>query len=358
MTCMTRTLFAPPLVPLTLLLLVTMMSAQGKNTTQANLHIEFQVMPGNAQETLRYTFANPIDNDTLNYTIDKSVTEIKVMSNEEETPFETTTQNHETTITIHAREEIHNLSISFNVDETIYRNKGIYHFFTELALQKGFVTDASARVILPAGYGLIDKTFQPQGGVITSNGQNVIVEWNKLSTQNQPLFFSVKYVQTTHSERLWFGAGFAILLGLCGGLYFYYLRKTEEALLHGFRDDEQKALVYIKEHKEILQKDLQSEFHFSRAKATRIVKKLQEKGMVAKEEWGRTNRVTWTGETTPVPNKEETKTPQTTPQDASTTLPPNSNPSQSETQPESSTTTLHLAKEKQSSATIDQEHHF
>ena len=61
-------------------------------------------------------------------------------------------------------------------------------------------------------------------------------------------------------------------------------------------EDEQKAIRYIQSQKEALQKDLQREFGFSRSKATRIVKKLESKRIISKEEFGRTNKIYRKGE--------------------------------------------------------------
>ena len=63
--------------------------------------------------------------------------------------------------------------------------------------------------------------------------------------------------------------------------------------MFGFRHDEKLVIKYLEEKKIGLQRDLEENFKFSRAKATRVVSKLVEKGLVSKKRYGRTNKLTW-----------------------------------------------------------------
>jgi len=52
-------------------------------------------------------------------------------------------------------------------------------------------------------------------------------------------------------------------------------------------------VLFLQQRKVSFQRDLQRELQFSRAKATRIVRTLEQKGLLRKEEHGRTNRLFW-----------------------------------------------------------------
>ncbi|MBI2662975.1 MarR family transcriptional regulator [Candidatus Woesearchaeota archaeon] len=265
------------------------------NVEGATLDIEFILNSNKAHQTLSYNFSKPIIDNSLEYTIASDIDSVNVLANGKEADFEISQNEEVNTIKINSSEPINDLQMSFNVNDVIFKNGNTNHFFTELSLNKTIVSDISVKAVIPAGYGLYDNSFKPESGAITSDGQNVVVEWDDVDT-SKPLLFSVKYRKVTFpSWILWtlIVSSLTILIIL---LYFQYQQKTEKAMLYGFREDEKKALVFIKTHKNILQKELQNEFKFSRAKSTRIVKRLEEKGLIKKEEFGRTNKIMWRGE--------------------------------------------------------------
>ncbi len=59
----------------------------------------------------------------------------------------------------------------------------------------------------------------------------------------------------------------------------------------GFSEDERRLLLILAKEKRIMQNKVGKELKFSRAKMTRLVKKLEAKGLVEKERVGRTNRL-------------------------------------------------------------------
>ncbi|MCK5023460.1 MAG: MarR family transcriptional regulator [Candidatus Aenigmarchaeota archaeon] len=86
--------------------------------------------------------------------------------------------------------------------------------------------------------------------------------------------------------------GFVILFGVVFAFVTTHLRrKVESEFMRGFSEDERKVLTILSQKKICMQKKLEKEFGFSRAKMTRIVKSLECKGLVEKEKIGRTNRL-------------------------------------------------------------------
>jgi uncharacterized membrane protein len=63
--------------------------------------------------------------------------------------------------------------------------------------------------------------------------------------------------------------------------------------MSGFFDDEKLVVKYLQKNNPAYQNKVGKEFKFSRAKMTRIVKKLEHRGLVKKERRGRTNRLEW-----------------------------------------------------------------
>ena len=84
-----------------------------------------------------------------------------------------------------------------------------------------------------------------------------------------------------------------IFIAAMAGMTFYFRKRSKKDFLTGFRKDEKRAIIYLEQKKDVFQSSFQHELGFSRAKSTRIVKKLEEKGLLRKEEYGRTNKLHW-----------------------------------------------------------------
>jgi uncharacterized membrane protein len=262
--------------------------------SETAIHATFTIGDNDDQvvQTLQYTFDQPLEDYTLNYQVSQNVKDVKVTSAERELQFQANTSADQYVIVIKPDKPIQNLTISFTVDNILFHNGDVSHFFTELSFNPENIPKISAEVILPTGYGLYGNSFRPESGKVITDGQNIIVQWKDLPT-DRPVFFSIKYQQLTHSQILLWVTLIILLCAFLVTFYFYHIHKTKEVFLLGFREDEKKVINYIKEKGKILQKDLQKEFGFSRAKSTRIIKRLEQEGLISKEEWGRTNKIQW-----------------------------------------------------------------
>ena len=134
--------------------------------------------------------------------------------------------------------------------------------------------------------------LEPQRSIRNGNEpvRRIVLYWEEDNVSNA--LFSEKYVPPKQEFSLWL-AVVAILAGSTLFIYFHFHERRKEDMLFGFRHDEKIAINYIQEKKIALQRDLEEQFKFSRAKATRIVSKLVEKGLVRKQRYGRTNKLTW-----------------------------------------------------------------
>jgi len=78
-------------------------------------------------------------------------------------------------------------------------------------------------------------------------------------------------------------------------VFLYFRRKSRQAFLMTFFEDERKVILAMMTEKVCYQNILERKFGFSRAKMTRVVQKLERKGLLRKEKAGRTNRLFWKG---------------------------------------------------------------
>lgn len=172
-------------------------------------------------------------------------------------------------------------------------------FSIDLSLSQP-ISLASASVKLPEGYALTNTTvipaIFPTASNIVSDGRRIIVNWNienmtvdqsfKLQTLYEPLKdeFPISLVST----------GVVSILVLAGMAFFFYrrLKKPKEVILSVLDDFERKVVeVMTNAGGEINQRKVVQETNLSKAKVSRVIKRLQERGLVEVTRLGRTNKL-------------------------------------------------------------------
>ncbi len=246
--------------------------------------ISFDLSTSAVKETITIDFANATTGE-INYTLGAFARNVVVTDGVKAVPFHLVNENGVEILVITAQ-EVKRLEIDYTIAEVIFKSDSIYHFFTELSFAADQLT---ARVKLPAGYGLFDNSYNPAGADIVSDGQRVILVWNNLPSS---VFFSVKFVQLNQGTPVIAGLA-AILVIAIAVFYFYYKKRVKQEFVKGFRDDERKVVEYMQQHRYAVQRDVQKMFIFSRAKATRVIHVLEKKGLIKKKRYGRTNKLYW-----------------------------------------------------------------
>ena len=268
---------------LLMLLLVIPLSA----AEIAQYDVEFRINEDESVHHLsRFVFVSPVSG-TINYTL-PSVRDIIVTDGVQPLRFTTVATGEGYVLNIFPDVPTSQIIIEYTAYDVIFRLDSIEHFFTELNFDNS--VNLSASLTLPVGYTLYDDSFKPSNAEIRSDGRRIVLYWEEDNVSNA--LFSVKYVPPKQEFSLWL-AVVAILAGSTLFIYFPFHERRKEDMLFGFRHDEKIAINYIQEKKIALQRDLEEQFKFSRAKATRIVSKLVEKGLVRKQRYGRTNKLTW-----------------------------------------------------------------
>ncbi|MFQ5887550.1 MAG: helix-turn-helix transcriptional regulator, partial [Candidatus Hydrothermarchaeales archaeon] len=79
-----------------------------------------------------------------------------------------------------------------------------------------------------------------------------------------------------------------ILLGALSSIY-YMKRRKRDLFLRGLGKGERKVIELLLERKEAYQHEIQEEIGVSKVKMTRIVQKLEEKGLIEKKKLGKRN---------------------------------------------------------------------
>jgi uncharacterized membrane protein len=143
------------------------------------------------------------------------------------------------------------------------------------------------------------SSVYPVPSRIHSDGKRIIVEWFEEGLLAHEEFRIFLMYTTTEDERERLPAATAgIAVGLILGLsiaYYYFGRrpaKEREVARLVLGEDEKKIYDLLISHDgKILQDDIAKNTDFSRAKISKLVRRLEEKGIIKKEPYRKTNRL-------------------------------------------------------------------
>jgi len=155
-----------------------------------------------------------------------------------------------------------------------------------------------------------DESFyiSPDTAEIYSDGERIILIWNE---DKQEVDLSVIMRDATPTPVAWIAlAGFSTIIAAGSIAYILFYRKPKEKpakkitkkaaekpvkeLLPQFIEDERKVVELLQNspNHEAWQKTILQETKFSKAKVSRIIRNLEERGVVVKTIYGNTNKVT------------------------------------------------------------------
>jgi uncharacterized membrane protein len=266
-----------------LLLLAMALPAAAQDVKSVD--ISFDLATSSVRQTITIDFTNETTGE-INYTLGAFARDVAVTDGSKPVEYKLVNENGIEILVIQTQ-ETRKLVIDYTVVDVVFRSDSVHHFFTEVSFDADRIT---ARAKLPAGFGLYDQSYKPEGADIVSDGQRVILLWNSLPSD---VFFSIKFVQLNHGTPVIAHIAALLVIAIVA-FYVYHRRRVKEEFVKGFRDDERKVIEYMQQHKYALQRDIQKLFAFSRAKATRIIYTLEKKGLLRKKRYGRTNKLYWT----------------------------------------------------------------
>ncbi|MBI4163157.1 MAG: hypothetical protein HY513_05730, partial [Candidatus Aenigmarchaeota archaeon] len=253
-----------------------------------NLSISYEINNDmSVNEEIMIAFSNAL-NSSFTYTLQGKIHNIEVFGDGEQLIFTIEQKNDKITLKIESQGKA-NITIKFVSDDMVFSNNDVQQFFSYVNFDVD-INQMNAEVRLPDGYGLFENSFTPLDGQVSTDGKNIIVEWNFLDTKS--IIFSVKFQQLNKQENftlLLLATSSAIVVFLA----WFFVKKSRNDFFIGFREDEKNVINYLMNHKLSYQNAIEKEFHFSRAKMTRIVKHLESKQLIEKKKYGRTNKLIW-----------------------------------------------------------------
>lgn len=184
------------------------------------------------------------------------------------------------------------------------RRNGIFNANYRIPLPADSV---SVAIKLPEGFVLAQDEslpqFSPSDGVITSDGRRIITQWFRRDVQaNNDLVFSVIYEDKRPepiADLSRVVVSSFILLILFGIVMYIVLKGKQkertETILEVLTADEKNVINKIKENGgSVIQKKIVDSTDYSKAKISRIIKDLKQRGIITVEPQGRENLLTLT----------------------------------------------------------------
>jgi uncharacterized membrane protein len=252
-------------------------------------NITFDILSdGLVNEEVSMIFTEPLASSDLNYVVLGDITDLSINSNGKNIDYTLEKTGSENNVKFVVPERTESLSISFVAKDLVFTRENIYSFSTNI--QPPVSDKVNVIAFLPKGFAIYSDVVYPGDHETLTDGEKIYLKWSLEKPEDVAISF--KFYNTHEDLHPAIIAAIALVsIVVIAYLVAYYRKKVGKEFLRGFTEDERKVLSILAERKVCMQKKLEKEFGFSRAKMTRIVKNLESKGLLEKERVGRTNRL-------------------------------------------------------------------
>ncbi|MEM5829329.1 MAG: winged helix-turn-helix transcriptional regulator [Candidatus Aenigmatarchaeota archaeon] len=164
------------------------------------------------------------------------------------------------------------------------------------------ITSVFISVKLPEGFSLVGEEVKgrlsfPQNVTIFSDGRHHIVTWKLLNiSEDQELRFRIiyeKFKEDRFSQALFYlGISLFVTIFASVLIYFRFFKKSEKIILSVLDEFERKVMdAIIAAGGEVNQKKVVQITNLSKAKVSRVVRSLADRGLIEIKRLGRTNKL-------------------------------------------------------------------
>ncbi len=252
--------------------------------------IKAAISENTVSEEIEITFTGLTD---LSYLIDGDFGEVKVSSNDGEIEY-SVHSDPQSYIVVSGLKDKNHLKLQFNTRAPIRQGKR----GTEALFKVRFpinVTQFTMTVILPPDSVPIStkntySIFPTPDEQYTDDGRYV-VEWREDDIEEgDELIFSIDYTRPQRQRQI---LPYILTGVLVFGIIFftiYYKKRKRELFLKGLSQDERAVIELVMDGRKD-QQDIQNILEFNKVKMTRVVQRLEKKGVLKKERRGKRNRL-------------------------------------------------------------------
>lgn len=194
-------------------------------------------------------------------------------------------------------QEKRTVDISFETNDFVRSLDENLFFDADFTLDKA-INQTFVFIKLPEGMVLANKQPFPENAENETDGRRIIIAWKMYDLQpNQQLRFQILYEQVQQPPLFQLRLGYFVIFGVAAAgvasiVYLRYFRKSEKLVLSVLDDYERKVMdILIASEGVVKQKQVVQDTNLSKAKVSRVVKSLAERGLIDIERTGRTNRL-------------------------------------------------------------------
>ncbi|MBN2567448.1 MarR family transcriptional regulator [Candidatus Woesearchaeota archaeon] len=151
----------------------------------------------------------------------------------------------------------------------------------------GGYDSTTVRVTLPDGFTLSSEgpAATPPPDTITTDGRRITLAWAFPGDAAVAVFY-----EGPDSPLLWLLAAVAAVILIAIWVYIFFLNRAARAIDEVISEDERRVLDAVRGG-EPIQKKVAEGLSFSKSKMSKVVRRLEEKGLIAKEPHFKTNRL-------------------------------------------------------------------
>lgn len=273
-----------------ILLLLPITSAQKLESYNTELFLQ---PSGIVIEKIIFVFTLDHDSENVLFPIGGDVQSIKAYKNNKELKTSLTDEG----ILIEAdikRNEPTQISLEFESKDLIKQSGKDLIFSLNFSLPE-LTNNLSVVAHLPEGFTLsdIESPISPKPSEISTNGKLITTTWNSKGIKEQSFIIVFKRGYTSRFEGYIaiYAVSIIIIILLMILLFIIFTRaKTRNFISGTLSEDERKVIDYIRKEVGITQKKISQLTGFSKSKMSKITRKLEEKGVVKKKPWFKTNK--------------------------------------------------------------------
>jgi len=187
------------------------------------------------------------------------------------------------------------LELSFETSDFVKKIDEKYYLSADLSLGKE-ISSLFASFKLDEGLLISKKDDSPQifppNATILSDGRRVIVNWNLQNLEkDKTIKFEIFYETIEKAKFPVLQIALAILfaVAIITSIFYRRMKRARQLIFSVLDEQERKILNMISKAEQINQRKIVEAMNLSKAKVSRIVKKLAERGLIKVERRGRTN---------------------------------------------------------------------
>jgi len=191
--------------------------------------------------------------------------------------------------------------ISYDSEQKVSKKDNYFLFEDSFKINSDSDT-ASFLIKLPEGTGLkepIENSYSPSGALIGSDGRRTIINWIENDLKKGKKFdVSIAYEkigEVVISEipiQIILFIAFLIIVGFAFFYQFYWKHRRVNLIIPILKKDEKKIFDTIMKHGSgVNQKLIVNDSGYSKAKVSKVLKSLEERGILRLERIGRRNKV-------------------------------------------------------------------